>query len=510
MADLHKLQVFAESHGFDLTSPLKHSQVEALANEWLPRLFFFEAEKFHPISLDEMISMVKQRFSQLSENKKEDRRLHFPVQGAGFRSFDPPVVFERGIPFFHVLSHGTSAEEGLGRLDADTDTIITHGANFDSSDEFFGGQTTVLGGDVRAGNPFLPRAKDGHGEPHFTVLASYKNLLELLKYELAYELAVEESDEANPEDKYPPDGLRKGFDIADQLFEPSLEFSGRRKVLQDLIAAHEAGEPLAPVLEALPPGIRLNRSAWNAITRYAFLEYDFFYAYNDYGRIENFPANVHEGDIEGCCLVFDRRQINQAAGSQSPEALLRVVPHSIITSVHNEDDLNDKYKRIPTPIPPPDNTTKMPSEILNLAVYIAWASHATYLTSGVHEVISFDDAFRYVEENSPIPFIVSNALLPLIVLFSIWEHFNDVVDKTSEDGLYSGPKAREEDPLWIRTDLTVMPMSKRDHIYMPVHRELLRLRAFAGKWGGHDGFIDKSPEFKAKTGRYFRKLLRNL
>ena len=43
--------------------------------------------------------------------------------------------------------------------------------------------------------------------------------------------------------------------------------------------------------------------------------------------------------------------------------------------------------------------------------------------------------------------------------------------------------------------------------YLRRHEELLALRAYAGKWGGHDGTVDKSPPFAPKTGRYFRKLL---
>ena len=50
-------------------------------------------------------------------------------------------------------------------------------------------------------------------------------------------------------------------------------------------------------------------------------------------------------------------------------------------------------------------------------------------------------------------------------------------------------------------------MSARNHIYQRRHEDLLALRAYAGKWGGHDGIVDKSPPFAPKTGRYFRKLL---
>jgi hypothetical protein len=55
----------------------------------------------------------------------------------------------------------------------------------------------------------------------------------------------------------------------------------------------------------------------------------------------------------------------------------------------------------------------------------------------------------------------------------------------------------------------VLPMSSDHHIYdgQPDTQDLLLLRSYAGKWGGHDGIVDNSPKFVAKSGRYFRKLL---
>ena len=59
--------------------------------------------------------------------------------------------------------------------------------------------------------------------------------------------------------------------------------------------------------------------AWNAVTRFAFLEYYFFYAYNDFERYQTaIFDNEHEGDDEGCCLVFDRNVLNLAATSGDP------------------------------------------------------------------------------------------------------------------------------------------------------------------------------------------------
>jgi len=98
--------------------------------------------------------------------------------------------------------------------------------------------------------------------------------------------------------------------------------------------------------------------------------------------------------------------------------------------------------------------------------------------------------------------------LPFAIILAIIEHFVDTEDFTSEDGLHGGPGGPNSgDPARVATNVQVMPMSADNHIYMPGNEPTLRLRAFAGKWGGHDGTVDKSPPFTPKTGRYFRKLL---
>jgi hypothetical protein len=53
-------------------------------------------------------------------------------------------------------------------------------------------------------------------------------------------------------------------------------------------------------------------------------------------------------------------------------------------------------------------------------------------------------------------------------------------------------------------------MSANRHIYDGEHNDLLALRAYPGKWGGHDGIVDKSPPFPPKTKRYLKKLFRHL
>lgn len=520
MANLPRLQQFAAEHGFGLTNPLSHEQVVRLAENWLPHIFFYEQEKFYPVSLDEVISMVEDLFGQLPAQAQDEWRVSKTVRigttnEGEVRAFDPPVVqvpdgtVLTGSPqaAVRVLNDGSPTQAALEHPDVDDKAVISHGASFRRSNQFLGGHQTVSGGaEATAGDPFVPRATGDDGRPRITVLAAFLNLLETLKYELIVE-------DAKDADNYPPDGLRGGFDIAGSLLDPVSPFllPERRKVLLDLIAAHEAGEPAVP-----PPGWKLNRKAWDAVTRYAFLEYSFFYAYNDFDRVQTtLFENEHEGDDEGCCLVFDRNIINVAAAGNDPDLLLRVVPHSIITSVHEEAQDADKFKFIPTPIPPPDDPDHLPRNDVDLSVFVAWGSHATYLTKGDHPLVDWGDVGGYLDENPGLllPIVVAPGIaLTIAIIAAIAEHFfYDTHDVTSDDGIRTGPEeVVGEDPLGVAKRLIVLPMSAGNHIYQNQNEDLLRLRAFPGKWGGHDGLIDKSPQFKAKTGRYFRKLLRKL
>ena len=537
MANLQELQNFAEDreHRFGLTSPLLHKQVESLAKHWLPQIFFFEKEKFHPIALEQTNDMIKAVFDnpEFPESTKDVWRVNLFVRTGEDtgenRKFDPPVVhvpdgFIPGSPFpvlvVRVLnSDGVSFEEALEDPKADTHAVVTHGASFARSDQFFGAKETVFGGAVGSpGDPLRPRAEED-GAPLMTVYASFKNLLDTVKYELA---VAEKPD-------YPPDALRRGFDVVPLLFsqvsqEPSaFTLEERRDFIQALIAAHEANESIQEILQGLPSGWRFNIDAWRALTRYAFLEYEFFYAYNDFERVQTtFFDNQHEGDNEGCCLVFDRRLINLAATSDDPDnpkLLLKVVPESIITSVHEEWQDADVFKQIPQIDALPDDPEEL-KKLVNLAVYVAWGSHATYLTPGDHPLVDFQDMTTFIGDNIPLPLILADpgSILATLILMMIIEHFDDPQDVTSEDGIRSVPEGTTgenplEDPLTVETRIVTLPMTEEDHIYKPdppEYRELLRLRSFAGKWGGHNGFINHSPQYETKTGRYFRKLLKNL
>jgi hypothetical protein len=510
MADISGLQEFASNHSFGLTSPLTHAQVVTLAQHWFPHMFFFEREKFFPISLDENFTMISDLFEALPASAQQEWLVSaFVRAGASTgvtRTFEPPVVlvpdglvFGQPLPraVVRAISEGTTAREGLEDPAVDSDAVVTHGASFTRSNQFFGGMTTIAGGaEPSPGDPFLPRAKGENGRPQITAMASLLNLFELLKYELL----------VSADDAYPPDGLRGAVEIATSLVQPvlgqvPLPFATLREFLLKMIEAHETnGAAPAP-----PFGWRLNRTAWNAVTRFTFLEYDFFYAFNDFNRYQAaLFANEHEGDNEGCCLVFDRSAFTVAPSD--PNALLRVIPHSMMTSVHEELQEADKFKFVDPPLSfPPELRAR---DVVPFSVFVAGGSHATYFTSGSHDLVDFQDHMAQIEEHLLAAIVFAPIVIPLLILSLILEHFTDTEDITSADGIQTGPEEIVgEQPTAVGKRLVVMPMSADNHIYQPANRELLRLRAYAGKWGAHDGIIDHSPTFRAKTGRYFRKLI---
>jgi hypothetical protein len=247
---------------------------------------------------------------------------------------------------------------------------------------------------------------------------------------------------------------------------PDFPAEAQRAFLLAAIAKHEAGEQLPEP----PPGWRLDRVAWRAVTRFAFLEYYFFYAYNDFERYQTaIFDNEHEGDDEGCCLVFDRAVINlAAAGGQ--EALIRAVPFAIITSVHEEYQDADLLRFVPPPIVGPGEPVPPARDVVDFTVYVAGGSHATYLTPGNHDLVDFQDTWSYVAENAPLLLILAPLVLVISIILAILEHFIDTEDFTSDDGLHGGPDDLVgEDPLRVASRLLALPMSTGNHIYQPRH-----------------------------------------
>ena len=219
---------------------------------------------------------------------------------------------------------------------------------------------------------------------------------------------------------------------------PDFPADQQRAFLLGAIRKHEAGEQLPEP----PPGWRLDRTAWNAVTRFAFLEYYFFYAYNDFERYQTaIFDNEHEGDDEGCCLVFDRAVINLAAAGGMP-ALIRAVPFAIITSVHEEYQDADLLRFVPPPV-----------------VGAGRAGAAGARRRRLHRLCRRRQPRDLPDAGRPRPRRLPGHLelrrreraagcsssrrwcSSISIILAILEHFIDTEDFTSDDGLHGGPDA---------------------------------------------------------------------
>ena len=498
MFDLEKNATFASSHDHNLTGPLNHDQVISLANLWFPEIRFHEKERFHPIDLQTLFTVPKTVFDSLPEAAKDEFRIEVDTASGTVR-FDPPIVLdvER-----KVLGSGETAAQGLDDGSIDSEARYSHGGNLTASRKFFGASTTVAGGDIPApGDPRVPRHP-------IVVRAEMRCLLEVLKHELQ----LDESPGIEV-----VDAVWGRFPVEETLFLNNalllLPFTRdqKRDILRRLIEAHESHNQAAfqAALDDIPLGWNLVQRAWNAIKNYAFLEFSFVYAFNDYKEYGTWPwANEHEGDVEGCCVVFERRFLEQLASSPPTIAAEDIVPHTVITSVHEPYTEGDCLKRLPVVRERARN---------DLVVYVAPGSHATYLTPGSHDVLDFEDVVIDLPAKLPTWVLISAlALAPVpfaivVLLAGIVEHFQDSEDETSDNGASVGPGSAAPQSLKFDKRINVTPLSRFNgglNIYQNQFRDALTLRAFPGKWGGSDGLVDHSSGWETKTVRYFHDFLK--
>lgn len=498
MANLDALTKFASEHQHNLTGPLKHKQVEQLAAAWLPRIRFHENERFHPIPLTSLFTVPPEAFRGMTDAEKDSFRVGAFAFG---ERFDPPIVVD-GSGFPTVLGSGARAAEALDDVEISTSSFYSYGGRLEAGYKFFGSEGTLKGGDVGPGNPRKPRHLP------VTVHAELRMLLEMLKHEI-------QLDSLPSFVRKPIDAIWTGFDVEELFFIQAAfaaDFARReqRATLARLIDAHEHGDTAKfdEELESLPKGWTLAQRAWDAVTRFAFLEFYFVYAFNDYKEYGEWPfQNEHEGDVEGCCVVFTRASLERfAAGGLLEDA----VPHTVISSVHNESDGLDKIKKLPS---------ERVSARLALIVYPAVGSHATYLANEEHDILGFGDVVVDKPGDVLGTLVVLGALtgtlslLPVLAfLFGLLELLLDAEDYTSDEGGSIGPDPPGSDPLVFERRIVVTPLSHFEtgvNIYQAALRPSLALRGFPGPWGATSGFVDKSPGWQTKTGRYFRKFVKN-
>lgn len=504
MVDVNANAAKALARGLNLTGRLRHAQIRQLTEAWFPQIRFHEKERFHPIDLETLITAPAVLFANLPESAKDS----FRIDGSGpfgATRFDPPVIKDGS----QVVGHGATAADALDDSVIGTDSVYTHGDNLRASHEFFGASTTVSGApDAEPGDPRVPRHP-------IVVRAELRYLLEALKHELQADT--------------PADALWGRFAIEDSFFVHSgqalLDFSDgmKRAALTALIDAYERHDDTAwnNAIAAIPHGWSFVPRAWNALKGYVFLQYYFMYAYNDYPEYGQEPfVNEHEGDAEGCCVVFERESLQRFADGVI--GLADVTAHTVITSVHGESDGIDELKRLPV---------EHDLALHDLVVYVAPGSHATYLTAGTHDILSFDNILIEWPGHLPAWALVlialsgmTEAMAALLLLTAIFEHFAGAEDQTSDFGASVGP-GPPPPPGGTRFDkqVIVTPLSKIDepgrdlNLYQAALQhppsspdvtlvDLVR-RAFPGKWGATSGIADYSGPWDNETARYFRDFM---
>jgi hypothetical protein len=510
MPDLDALAAFAVERRHNLTHPLGHAHVVALGNAWFPEIRFHEKERFHPLDLPGLLQFPREVFAGLPASAKEEFRVgvHTATLNNGqqiIEHFDPPVVHIDSGNARRVLGSGANVANAMADRDLDRGAIFTYGARLEAGREFFGASDTVAGAtEPTPGDPRLPRHLP------IVVRAELRMLLEALKHEL---------DLDSLPSSLSIDAIWPGFAVEESLFveessgggvgnPPVFTRSQKRKVLAALVDARLAGDPAAELaaLNQIPQGFALSQRAWDAVTQYAFLEFYFVYAFNDYKQYGTWPfENEHEGDVEGCCVVFERSDLEAlAAGTKTAQ---QVTAHTVITSVHEEFNDNDCLKRLPLA------NDKARDD---LVIYVAPGSHATYLTPGSHDILDFEDVFTDLPGELPTWVEVLGTItliLPVLALLAgIIEHFVDSEDETSDNGVSVGPSEPDPDPakLEFAKQIEVTPLSNivtDVNIYQPAFRPTRAIRGYNGKWGGDEGTIDHSSPWENKTARYFRRFL---
>ena len=517
MWNLEYIVDYARSEGLNFSGHLRADECLRLARDWVPHLRFVEDERFFPMSPYDYLDDPPSPLVQCEET--------------------PGDFVERPAPLFHS-SHQTLEyhRQGLDSPEITADSRLTClrkdivfgdpwlAPDYDVSRDHYGASVENVW--VRHDGEFFPTRVAVPTEP-IQVIAEVRSLLEVLEYQVRAhsDLGYPRSDATEFEAAGLGNLLFGGYStkqslhLLDAVVGAKAMFRRPESIgdldaltaqrLLELIAANAEGDDRREAeLLRLLEGV-ITPSEWHVVKELVLVEYVLYYAYSDLKqRSSRFAvgANEHEGDLEGCCVAFLRRDFDALDGmseAERAEHLSTVLPVAYSTSVHGSETPSQvRDLRIPG---------GREERRERLVAWVARGSHATYLDGvGSRDLPSSfpsSDAFYGAAAASCVVNLWVCAAAAALSFILDKARPKDV---TSDDGYQASPPTADppaEDHHGTM-EVTQTPLSGDANIFDdPIDEPRLRTRLFPGRWGGHvTNALDQSPRWEPKTGDYVSAL----
>ncbi len=485
--DIPFLKNFAAQTNFDVTNPLFHNEVKELAQRWLPQFRLHENELFHPISINQVLYTGRTNVN--TQWWLEDRDGCLTSPWVLFKSHGDKESLN-----FNP-SYAPNSKFNSTKITRKSYFTNLNENNYDIAKELFGSKE-------KYSNMQLPRFPG-------VIMGEFRSLLETLYHNLIAYVDYSDNLYDNDEER-----------VLDEIIGPPIfgEKKAEWRKLLELVEMERLGQREGStsrtynnLLNSLIEDGVITEIEWEIIRFYGFLEYYLCYEYNDWSahQIDIF-ANEHEGDVEGCCLVFNLNSIRAVYKKTEEETQREIIlstlkPDFIMTSAHNEGNNLDEIK---------DLRGLPEDQILSeLKVWVSLGSHASYLSgAGTHDTVPGLELGASIAAGITCLIFPPACLVALLIALLCKgapedETSNNGVFMTSDPGSSSSPKIV---PVQVETtplsaDLNMYQERFEGDFGMETSVNLAE-RVYPGLWGGNDGTINYSSSFTNKTKRYIHKL----
>jgi hypothetical protein len=484
------IDFFTKRHpNFSQSGILDNKEVETLANKWIPEIYFCERESFYPIGMD----LYSYNKGNLITNKG--------------KSYDTAVIFDRNSENDAVnIQHAVGENFYLTNLSDDGD-------GYEEAKKYFGASEYKLENNETI---TIPSNKE------IQIIAEGRDLLETVKYNL----------QAHLDDNYPKISgeveLEEGKFILNDAIQGPLLCGNSKEEIREILIVIEAIKEGKVTLNKTAKGehleidssmsssrsiIKKYESQIQTWIKYYFIEYYLIYPYNDLHKYI-YWGNYHEADVEGFALVFNKEDINNFKHEKSNIP----TPKYLISKAHSD---HEEIKGII------ENNDKITIKE-QLKVYVAQGSHATYLSPGVHNILTTSNKEDIAVGSSIGAGILVTCLglsvAPLIVILVAIIALcscHSSKDKCSNKGAVAsndngGSNSHDDNnstnDKTISTILKITKLGIGDNIYMENDLNAIAKRLFPGAIGRHsDGLFWESPDdFKKGVVEFFTMDYRGL